>query len=150
MSERIHHFGWVHGLGGAGRGLTLLEFTRPQHYFVLVGRCLEQLDSGLVSNHQHVLAQSALGQPYCWARNPRRRRLLAVIEARLPSSIIPGLQINPGPAGGPGLWTAPSGNDRLESRRMRAHRQSVGDSHIHVGLRLRHHSEKLSPLLSES
>lgn len=147
-SGPIHRFGGVRGPGGAGRG-TAPAGTHKASALLCFGGQMPRAAGLWVSEQPSACAgaeRGALGQPCCWARNPRRSRLLAAIEARLPSSVIPGLQINPGPAGGPGLRTAPSGNDRPESRRMTGHGQSVGDSHVHVGLRLRHHSQKLSPL----
>lgn len=140
---------WV---GGAGRGQPLLESTRPQHYFVLVGRCLEQLDSGLVSNHQRVLAQrealwashtagpGTLGGADCWPWS----------KPDFHPPLSQGCRQIQVPREGPTSELHRQETIAWREERMRGHIQSAGDSHIHVGLRLRHHSEKLSPLLSES
>lgn len=77
----------VHQKGGrscrsAGGGEPLLESTRSLHRFVLVGRCPEQLDSGLASNRQHVLAPGT-------ARPPQARMLAANQRSHFPPPFIP-------------------------------------------------------------
>lgn len=63
----------------AGRGCwgwgvePLLEFSRSLHHLVLVGRCPEQLDSGLASTRQHVLAPGAA--------RPHQNRMLAANQS---------------------------------------------------------------------
>lgn len=67
----------VHQKGGRGCwgwGVEPLQgSTRSLHHLVLVGRCPEQLDSGLASNRQHVLAPGAA--------RPRQSRMLAANQS---------------------------------------------------------------------
>lgn len=107
-------------VGGAEAGWgvgPLLEPTRSLHRSVLVGRCPEQLDSGLASNRQHVLAPGAA--------RPHRSRMLAANQSSAfqhppPSQPRAALSpVNPSPAARPRR-----GNPGLEV--------TTGHGHVHV------------------
>lgn len=95
------------GRGCRGWGVEpLLEFSRSLHHLVLVGRCPEQLDSGLASNRQHVLAPGAA--------RPHQSRMLAANQSsdfhppttsplQTPPTTLS--RVNPRPAARPGEET---------------------------------------------
>lgn len=95
--------------------------------------------------------KSALGRPECRARSPQWSRLLAMIEAWFPSSIIQGLQLSPGPTGAL-LRTALSGKDGLShvrtwragSMRWCKQKECWQLIYTYIGFRLCNHFEEQS------
>lgn len=67
--------------------LSIFRLTRPRLYIVFAGRCLWHLDPGLVSNHQHALAQRTLsGSARVQGQEPSAEQIVG--HDRSPISII--------------------------------------------------------------